>query len=51
MSLEIFNKWWTKIDYNSLLFDGASKGNPGFEGAGGIAFNLGGTYRKIMLRD
>ena len=43
MSPKIFNRWWTKIDYQSLFFDGASKGNPGLAGAGGVIFYPGGN--------
>ena len=43
MSLEIFNSWWTKVDCHSLLFDGASKGNPRLAGAGGVIFYPGGN--------
>ena len=33
-----FTKWWKKKNKVSIFFDGASKGNPGKFGAGGLIY-------------
>ena len=38
MSEEGFANWRLNLGYKSLLFDGASKGNLGMAGAGGVIF-------------
>ena len=43
MSNEEFQNWWTKIGSSSLFFDGASKGNPGLAGVGGVIFDSKGN--------
>ena len=40
-----FSQWKASINYHSLLFDGAVKGNPGEADMGGVIFDPGG---KIM---
>ena len=39
MSEDAFSKWRLSLGRNSLLFDGASKGNPGLAGARGVIFD------------
>ena len=46
MNLEEFKGWWEKLGCNSLLFDGASKGNPRMARAGGVYFNFEGIKLK-----
>ena len=46
MSEEVFANWRLNMGCNSLLFDGASKGNPGLAGAGGVIFYPGGNKQK-----
>ena len=46
MNPKDFKCWWKKLGYSSLFFDGASKGNPGMEGAGGVYFSLEGINLK-----
>jgi hypothetical protein len=36
---DIFQSWWQKQGITSVFFDGASKGNPGTTGAGGIIYS------------
>ena len=51
MSKEGFANWRLNLGCNSLLFDGASKGNPRLAGAGGVIFFiLEGTSRRTMPR-
>ena len=37
-----FSEWWQKKNKVSIFFNGASKGNPGKDGVGGLIFYLGG---------
>ena len=46
MSNDGHQNWRTKIGINTLLFDGASKGNPGIAGAGGVIFDYKGSKQK-----
>ena len=46
MKLEDFNVWWKNVGCNSLFFDGASKGNSGLAGAGGVIFDSKGNKIK-----
>ena len=46
MNPKEFKGWWEKLGCSSLFFDGASKGNPGMEGAGGVYFNSEGIKTK-----
>ena len=41
-----FRNWWTKLDCHTLFFDGASKGNPGMTGVGGVIFDPGGNKKE-----
>jgi ribonuclease HI/exonuclease III len=41
-SHDIFQSWWQKQGKTSAFFDGASKGNPGTAGAGGIIYSSNG---------
>eukprot|EP00253_Pinus_taeda_P017122 PITA_17122 len=38
-NLESFQKWWKSQGKCTIFFDGASKGNPGRSGAGGVIFS------------
>jgi len=38
-----FIKWRSNLEDHCLFFDGASKGNPGIAGAGGILLNPNGN--------
>ena len=38
-----FSEWWKIENKVSIFFDGASKGNPGKDGAGGFIFYPGGN--------
>ena len=40
-----FSDWWQRNNKVSIFFDGASKGNPGNAGAGGLIFYLGGRLQ------
>jgi ribonuclease HI len=40
---DTFQRWWQKQGINTTFFDGASKGNPGIAGAGGIIYSSEGT--------
>ena len=46
MKYEDFIGWWKNVGCNSLFFDGASKGNPGLVGAGGVIFDSKGKKIK-----
>ena len=46
MSEEYFSNWTVNLGCKSVFFDGASKGNPGLAGAGGVIFELGGNKQK-----
>ena len=46
MNSEDFKCWWKKLGCNSLFFDGASKGNLGMAGTGGVYFNSEGIKLK-----
>ena len=43
MSNEELQNWWTKIESSTFFFDGASKGNLGIEGTGGVIFESKGN--------
>ena len=36
-----FSDWWKSKNKATIFFDGASKGNPGKVGAGGVIFSPG----------
>ena len=38
-----FIKWRSTLNDHCLFFDGASKGNPGLAGSGGVLLSLGGS--------
>ena len=38
-----FIRWRSALDDHCLFFDGASKGNPGVAGGGGVLLRLGGS--------
>jgi ribonuclease HI len=40
---DTFQRWWQKQRITTTFFDGASKGNPGIAGAGGIIYSSEGT--------
>jgi ribonuclease HI/exonuclease III len=40
-----FTNWWKSKNLTTIFFDGASKGNPGSAGAGGIIYSPDGTLR------
>ena len=40
-----FQQWWREQKTNTIFFDGASKGNPGPSGAGGIIYSPNGVSR------
>ena len=42
MSEKEFSEWWQLKSKVTIFFDGASKGNPGKAGAGGLIYYLGG---------
>ena len=46
MSDEDFDNWRRNLGCNSLVFDGASKGNPRLAGVGGVTFYPGGNKLK-----
>ena len=46
LSEKEFSDWWQFKNKVSIFFDGASKGNPGKVGAGGLIFYLG---RKLEI--
>ena len=46
MSTENLSKWRNNSGISSLFFDGASKGNPGIVGAGGVIFDHKGIKQK-----
>ena len=41
-----FLDWWKNKNKVTIFFDGASKGNPGNTGAGGLIFLLGGLLQS-----
>ena len=41
LSTNEFLEWWKTKNKGSIFFDGASKGNPGKAGAGGLIFYPG----------
>ena len=43
-----FKSWLLEKNSYAILFDGASKGNPGEAGAGGILLNLGGQVEHTF---
>ena len=45
MSKDEIQNWRTKIGINSLFFDGASKGNLGIAGAGGVIYDSNGNKK------
>lgn len=45
---ENFQEWWKKQKISTIFFDGASKGNPGAAGAGGVIYDLAGVKRDIF---
>ena len=42
---EKFQDWWRKQGEASIFFYGASKGNPGIVGAGGVIYSLNGSRK------
>lgn len=45
---DTFQKWWRAQIIHTIFFDGASKGNPGPSGAGGIIFSPEGRSRDFF---
>jgi ribonuclease HI len=45
---DIFQSWWQKQGITSAFFDGASKGNPGTAGAGGIIYSSEGRILETF---
>ena len=46
MNSKDFKCWWKNLGCSSLFFDGASKGNQGMAGAGGVYFGSEGIKLK-----
>jgi ribonuclease HI len=42
---EVFQVWWRRQGIASVFFDGASKGNPGNAGAGGVIYSSDGSRK------
>ena len=45
---EHFQEWWKKQKISTIFFDGASKGNPGAAGAGGVIYDPNGVKRDTF---
>jgi ribonuclease HI len=47
-SVDSFTNWWRTKNLTTIFFDGASKGNPGNAGAGGVIYSPDGTLRDCF---
>lgn len=47
-SEDAFSIWWRSKKLTTIFFDGASKGNPGTAGAGGIIYSTDGTLKDCF---
>jgi hypothetical protein len=43
-----FQVWWRSKNLSTIFFDGASKGNPGATGAGGVIYSPDGTSKDCF---
>jgi ribonuclease HI len=43
-----FQTWWRSKNLTTIFFDGASKGNPGAAGAGGVIYSPDGSSKEIF---
>ncbi len=43
-----FTNWWRSKNLTTIFFDGASKGNPGIVGAGGVIYSSDGSSRECF---
>jgi exonuclease III len=46
-----FQPWWRSKNLTTIFFDGASKGNPGAAGAGGVLYSPDGTQKIASAGD
>lgn len=46
---EIFQSWWRSQNIHTIFFDGASKGNPGAAGAGGVLYTTDGLSKDFFF--
>eukprot|EP00253_Pinus_taeda_P027254 PITA_27254 len=45
---DYYQNWWRSQKIHTTFFDGASKGNPGTAGAGGVIYSLDGDRKDIF---